>query len=99
MKINKFKKLIATVGATALISSGLVVAVAAPAQAADPVCGRGSVEARQDKEAGVGAGVGSGLGRAWWAEGSQGLGGGLVHDSAQRRRGGARDWSSMACRG
>ena len=38
MKINKFKKLIATVGATALISSGLVVAVAAPAQAADPVC-------------------------------------------------------------
>jgi len=38
MKINKFKKLIATVGATALISSGLVVAVAAPAQAAAPVC-------------------------------------------------------------
>ena len=38
MKINKFKKLVATVGAAALISTGLVVAVAAPAQAADPVC-------------------------------------------------------------
>lgn len=32
------KKLIATLGASALISTGLVVAVAAPAQAAEPVC-------------------------------------------------------------
>ncbi len=32
------KKLIATFGASALISTGLVVAVAAPAHAADPVC-------------------------------------------------------------
>ena len=32
------KKLIATLGASAMISTGLVVAVAAPAQAAEPVC-------------------------------------------------------------
>ena len=38
MKNINFKKLIATLGASALISTGLVVAVAAPAQAADPVC-------------------------------------------------------------
>ena len=38
MKNINFKKLIATVGASALISTGLVVAVAAPAHAADPVC-------------------------------------------------------------
>ena len=38
MKNVNLKKLIATLGATALISTGLVVAVAAPAQAADPVC-------------------------------------------------------------
>ena len=38
MKNVNLKKLIATLGATALISAGLVVAVAAPAQAADPVC-------------------------------------------------------------
>ena len=49
-------------------------------EAADPVRGRGGVEAWQDKEAGVGAGVRSGRGCAWRAEGPQGLGGGLVHD-------------------
>ena len=38
MKNVNLKKLIATLGASALISTGLVVAVAAPAQAADPVC-------------------------------------------------------------
>jgi hypothetical protein len=38
MKNVNLKKLIATLGATALISSGLVVAVAAPAQANTPVC-------------------------------------------------------------
>jgi len=38
MKNINFKKLIATLGASALISTGLVVAVAAPAHAADPVC-------------------------------------------------------------
>jgi len=38
MKNVNLKKLIATLGASALISAGLVVAVAAPAQAADPVC-------------------------------------------------------------
>ena len=38
MKNVNLKKLIATLGATALISAGLVVAVATPAQAADPVC-------------------------------------------------------------
>jgi hypothetical protein len=38
MKNINFKKLIATVGASALISTGLVVAVATPAHAADPVC-------------------------------------------------------------
>ncbi len=38
MKNVNLKKLIATVGAAALISTGLVVAVAAPAQAAEPVC-------------------------------------------------------------
>lgn len=38
MKNANLKKLIATLGATALISAGLVVAVATPAQAADPVC-------------------------------------------------------------
>ncbi len=32
------KKLIATLGVSAMISTGLVVAVAAPAQAADPIC-------------------------------------------------------------
>ena len=42
-------------------------------EAADPVRGRGGVEARQDKEAGVGACVGSCRGRAWRAEGPQGL--------------------------
>ena len=46
-------------------------------EAADPVRGRGGVEARQDKVAGVGAGVGSCRGRAWRAKGPQGLGGGL----------------------
>ena len=45
-------------------------------EAADPVRGRGGVEARQDKEAGVGAGVCSCRGRAWRAEGPQGLGSG-----------------------
>ena len=49
-------------------------------EAADPVRGRGGVEARQDKVAGVGAGVGSCRGRAWRAKGPQGLGGGLVHE-------------------
>ena len=38
MKNVNLKKLIATLGATALISTGLVVAVAAPAQASTPVC-------------------------------------------------------------
>jgi hypothetical protein len=38
MKNVNLKKLIATLGASALISTGLVVAVAAPAHAADPVC-------------------------------------------------------------
>jgi hypothetical protein len=38
MKNMNLKKLIATFGASALISTGLVVAVAAPAHAADPVC-------------------------------------------------------------
>jgi hypothetical protein len=38
MKNMNLKKLIATLGASAMISAGLVVAVAAPAQAADPVC-------------------------------------------------------------
>lgn len=38
MKNINLKKLIATIGASAIISTGLVVAVAAPAQAADPVC-------------------------------------------------------------
>ena len=38
MRNVNFRKLIATIGASALISAGLVVAVAAPAQAADPVC-------------------------------------------------------------
>lgn len=38
MKNVNLKKLIATLGACALISTGLVVAVAAPAHAADPVC-------------------------------------------------------------
>ena len=38
MKNVNLKKLIATLGATALISAGLVVAVAAPAQASTPVC-------------------------------------------------------------
>jgi hypothetical protein len=38
MKNVNLKKLIATLGATALISTGLVVAVAAPAQANTPVC-------------------------------------------------------------
>ena len=38
MRNVNLKKLIATLGATALLSAGLVVAVAAPAQAADPVC-------------------------------------------------------------
>jgi pimeloyl-ACP methyl ester carboxylesterase len=38
MKNVNLKKLIATVGAAALISTGLVVAVAAPAQASTPVC-------------------------------------------------------------
>ena len=38
MKNVNLKKLIATLGASAMISTGLVVAVAAPAQAADPVC-------------------------------------------------------------
>ncbi len=38
MKNINLKKLVATFSASALISTGLVVAVAAPAQAADPVC-------------------------------------------------------------
>ena len=38
MKNVNLKKLIATIGASALISTGLVVAVAAPAQANTPVC-------------------------------------------------------------
>jgi hypothetical protein len=38
MKNVNLKKLIATFGAAALISTGLVVAVAAPAQASTPVC-------------------------------------------------------------
>ncbi len=38
MKNTNFKKLISTLGASALISTGLVVAVAAPARAADPTC-------------------------------------------------------------
>ena len=38
MKNTNFKKLIATLGASALIATGLVVAVAAPANAADPTC-------------------------------------------------------------
>jgi pimeloyl-ACP methyl ester carboxylesterase len=38
MKNVNLKKLIATLGAAALISTGLVVAVAAPAQASTPVC-------------------------------------------------------------
>ena len=38
-------------------------------EAADPVRGRGGVEARQDKEAGVGACVGSCRGRAWREKG------------------------------
>jgi hypothetical protein len=38
MKNINLKKLIAIIGASAMISTGLVVAVAAPAQAADPVC-------------------------------------------------------------
>ncbi len=38
MKNVNLKKLIATLGASALLSAGLVVAVATPAQAADPVC-------------------------------------------------------------
>jgi len=38
MKNINLKKLIATLSVSALISTGLVVAIAAPAQAADPVC-------------------------------------------------------------
>jgi len=38
MKNVNLKKLIATLGTAALISTGLVVAVAAPAQASTPVC-------------------------------------------------------------
>tara|TARA_B110000503_G_C7162500_1_gene420316 strand:- start:489 stop:2165 length:1677 start_codon:yes stop_codon:yes gene_type:complete len=38
MKNVNLKKLIASLGVSALISTGLVVAVAAPAQAAEPVC-------------------------------------------------------------
>ncbi|TSA21695.1 MAG: hypothetical protein D4R69_02890 [Actinomycetales bacterium] len=38
MKNINLKRLIATLGASAMISTGLVVAVAAPAQAAEPVC-------------------------------------------------------------
>jgi hypothetical protein len=38
MRNVNLKKLIATLGAAALISTGLVVAVAAPAQASTPVC-------------------------------------------------------------
>ena len=49
-------------------------------ETADPVRGRGGVDAGQDKVAGVGAGARSGGWCAWGAKGPQGLGSGLVHD-------------------